>query len=411
MNIIQLASYSGNIGDNANVSGTRRVLRENIGREIQFTDLEFEWFGTDSRWARRSFDQAFVDEVNRHDLFLVGGGGFFGLTTSKTFTGTPLTIPLEILRQIKTPIVFYALGFHAMDGHVEERATRFKHYLDGLLEMDHVLVSVRNDGSRENLRWLFGDAYVSRVFVCPDGGFFSETHDSTHVELERGVRTIALQLGGDRLENRFATASSLWEKLTQKGSSRLYQAAHGVGVNAVPSSTQAFLHRLAIVFGKTLDEHSDVRIVLLPHIPSDYKMIEGFLGELGHYHARNHVTVAPYLHGDEAHAYLFDLYKKCVLTVGMRFHANVCPIGLNVPTIGLVTYSQIQALYDELGLSDRALSWDDPAFEHRLEALIQQSLSDPRALKDRYLEVNRCVRQSVDAFHQIIMDKFFYISS
>lgn len=407
MKIIQLASYSGNIGDNANVSGTRRVLRENFGRDLQFTDLEFEWFGTDPRWARRSFDQSFIDEVNRHDLFLIGGGGFFGLTTSKTFTGTPMTIPLEVLGQMKTPIVFYALGFHAMDGHVEERATKFKHYLDGLLEMDHVLVSVRNDGSLENLRRLFGDSYVSRISVCPDGGFFSETKDSTHVELETGVRTIALQLGGDRLEKRFAIDVPLWQKLAQKGSRCLYQVAHGVGMNGLPQATQTFLHQLAVVFAQTLEMHTDVRLVLVPHIPGDFKLIEGFLNELGHYHARNHVTVAPYLHGDEAQAYLFDLYKKCVLTVGMRFHANVCPIGLNVPTVGLVTYSQIGALYDELGLSDRALHWDDPLFEQRLEGFIQESLASPQVVIDRYRQVNLRVRQGVDAFHKTIMDKFF----
>ncbi len=409
MNIIQLASYSGNIGDNANVSGTRRVLRENFGRELQFTDLEFEWFGTDPRWAQRSFDGSFVEEVNRHDLFLIGGGGFFGLTTSKTCTGTPLTIPLDVLRQIKTPVVFYALGFHTMDGHVEERAAKFKAYLDGLLEMDHVLISVRNDGSRENLRRVFGDTFASRVFVCPDGGFFSETKDSIHVELEQGARTVALQLGGDRLENRFASDLPLWKKLAHKGSSRLYQLVHGVRANVLPSLTQTFLHRLVRVCTKTLDEHRDTRLVLVPHIPSDFKLIEGFLGELGHYHARNHITVAPYLHGDEAHAYLFDLYKKCVLTIGMRFHANVCPIGMNVPTVGLVTYSQIGALYDELGLSDRALHWEDPFFEQRLTGFIQESLTNPQVVTDRYREVNLRVRQMADAFHKTIMDKFFLV--
>lgn len=409
MNIIQLASYSGNIGDNANVSGTRRVLRENFGRELKFTNLEFEWFGTDPRWTRRSFDQSFVEEVNRHDLFLVGGGGFFGLTTSKTFTGTPLTIPLDVLRQIKIPTVFYALGFHTMDGQVEERAAKFKNYLDGLLEMDHVLVSVRNDGSRENLRRLFGDSYASRVLICPDGGFFCETKDSIHVELETGMRTIALQLGGDRLEKRFAMDLPLWQKLAQKGSSRLYKAVHDVVPNALPTSTQAFLRHLATVFAKILDRYDDVRVVLVPHIPSDLKLVEGFLSDLGHYHARDHVTVAPYLHGDEAQAYLFDLYRKCALTVGMRFHANVCPIGMNVPTVGLVTYSQIQALYDELGLSGRSLYWDDPAFEQQLVGLIEESLTTPQPIIDRYREVNRRVRQSVDAFHKTIMDKFFSV--
>ncbi|MBI5793784.1 polysaccharide pyruvyl transferase family protein [Candidatus Uhrbacteria bacterium] len=406
MKIIQLASYTGNIGDNANVSGTRRVLRENFGRELQFTDLEFEWFGTDPRWARRRFDQAFVEEVNRHDLFLIGGGGFFGLTTDNTSTGTPIDIPLDILRQIKTPIVFYALGFHTMDGHVEERAAKLKPYLETILEMDHVLVSVRNDGSLANLRRMFGESIASRVYVCPDGGFFTQTKNSTHVEIEGGIRSIALQLGGDRLERRFSSSSPLWETLLCKGAERLYRMAHGTTPSALPATADSFVRRLAHVFTDVLDHHTDVRVVLVPHIPSDFKMIDAFLKELGHYHARNHVTVAPYLHGQEAQTYLFNLYEQCVLTVGMRFHANVCPIGLQVPSVGLVTYEQIAALYDELRLTQRALHWDDPQFEMKLSLFVEESLGDTQAIRKQYQDVIKQVHVQADAFHRVIMDKF-----
>ena len=37
----------------------------------------------------------------------------------------------------------------------------------------------------------------------------------------------------------------------------------------------------------------------------------------------------------------------------MRFHANVCPIGLGTPTIGLVNYPQVKLLYEELNLENR----------------------------------------------------------
>ncbi|MBI4256894.1 polysaccharide pyruvyl transferase family protein [Candidatus Uhrbacteria bacterium] len=409
MKIIQLASYAGNIGDNANVSGTRRVLRENFGREIQFTDLEFEWFGTDPRWARRRFDQAFIEEVNQYDLFLIGGGGFFGLTTNKTSTGTPIDIPLDTLRQIKTPMVFYALGFHTMAGHVEERAAKFKPYLEAILDMDHVLVSVRNDGSLANLRCMFGENIASRIFVCPDGGFFTQTKESTHVELEEGTRTIALQLGGDRLERRFSSPSPLWETLLRKGTERLYRIARGITPSALPTTADLFVRRLAQVFSDVLDQHTDVRVVLVPHIPSDFKMIDAFLKELGHYHARNHATVAPYLHGQEAQTYLFNLYEQCVLTVGMRFHANVCPIGRQIPSVGLVTYEQIAALYDELGLTHRALHWDDPQFETKLLAFVEESLGDTHAIRTQYQDVIQQVRVQADTFHRVIMDKFFSV--
>ena len=39
LRIIQLAAYRGNLGDNANVVGTRRQLGRNLGVEIEYTDL------------------------------------------------------------------------------------------------------------------------------------------------------------------------------------------------------------------------------------------------------------------------------------------------------------------------------------------------------------------------------------
>jgi polysaccharide pyruvyl transferase WcaK-like protein len=56
--------------------------------------------------------------------------------------------------------------------------------------------------------------------------------------------------------------------------------------------------------------------------------------------------------------------------LGMRFHANVCALGLGIPTIGLVNYPQIQFLYEELNCLDRAFSVHEPGFSKPLRELI-----------------------------------------
>ena len=48
-------------------------------------------------------------------------------------------------------------------------------------------------------------------------------------------------------------------------------------------------------------------------------------------------------------------YRGFDLVLGMRFHANVCPIGMGVPTRGLLSYPQLDYLYDELGMKDRLI--------------------------------------------------------
>ena len=61
LRIIQLASYRGNIGDNANMSGTRRMLQANLSDyELEYTDLEYLEYEPDPRWGGKSFDDEFV---------------------------------------------------------------------------------------------------------------------------------------------------------------------------------------------------------------------------------------------------------------------------------------------------------------------------------------------------------------
>ena len=112
LKIIQLAAYRSNVGDNANIVGTRRLLNQNLGHEIEYTDLEI----TDFLWGRKTYDDQFVDLVNRHELLLIGGGGYFELTRDETCSGTPLDISVETLSRISIPIVFNALGMDTAKG-------------------------------------------------------------------------------------------------------------------------------------------------------------------------------------------------------------------------------------------------------------------------------------------------------
>lgn len=63
---LHVASFTGNIGDNANHQGTRRVLSENLG-EVNWTQLEMR----ESYWGRWSFNQEFVDMANPISLILL----------------------------------------------------------------------------------------------------------------------------------------------------------------------------------------------------------------------------------------------------------------------------------------------------------------------------------------------------
>ena len=73
-------------------------------------------------------------------------------------------------------------------------------------------------------------------------------------------------------------------------------------------------------------------------------------------------------------------YASADLVLGMRFHANVCPMALSTPTVGLNCYVQIENLYRELNLEDRAIFVGNPCFKEmtleRVNELISHEKQD-----------------------------------
>ena len=128
LKILHLASFDGNVGDNANHKGSRVFLRKNLGYDIEYTNLEIREF----YWNIRKFDEEFVQLSNQHDVVMIGGGNYFELWVENSYTGTSLNLSREILEKINSPIVFYALGCDAGQGVPEENVLKFKAFLDYL---------------------------------------------------------------------------------------------------------------------------------------------------------------------------------------------------------------------------------------------------------------------------------------
>lgn len=95
------------------------------------------------------------------------------------------------------------------------------------------------------------------------------------------------------------------------------------------------------------------------------------------------------------------------LILGMRFHSNVCSIGQNIPNIGLITYHKHGYLFDEIGLSDRALYVNDPDFFTKLLVKTKEDLTRLDEIRDQYKLVNKKLNDDVDTFHKLIRN-FLY---
>jgi len=366
LKVLQLASFEGNIGDNANMSGTRKLLKNTFfDYDLHFENLEIREF----YWKERAFDKEFISLVNSYDLFIVGGGNYFELWVEDSNTGTSIDISMQNLKLIKIPTIFYSLGCDAGQGFGNNSIKNFQKFLDYVLLSDNFLVSVRNDGSYTTINKYVGEEYAKKISHIADGGFFLETKDSFHPEIDLAQINIGINIAGDMLENRF-----------------------------INTSFDEFLVDFSTLLSRLMQENKKINLILFPHIYKDINVISKLIHCFSDSFARKRITIAPYLHGEGSSEYIFDIYKKCDLILGNRFHSNVCAIALTVPSIGLVNYPQVKYLYEELSLADRFVDVNERGYIEKLENLIKSSLQDKDEISSSYKKLVKKLELETIAF-------------
>lgn len=360
---LHLASFDGNIGDNANHNGMRRIWKDKLPVALDITELEIREF----HWKRRFFDDDFVHLCNQYDLVIIGGGNYFELWVEKSRTGTSVDIPPDMLRKIRPPIFFNALGCDPYKGAPLINIQKFKAFLDVTGRSEKYFLTVRNDGSLENVRNFLGKSYGDMMTEIPDGGFFVNVIDHYHPEIIEGIPNIIINLAGDMPEIRFPgdfTCNNFVEEFS------------------------AFLMQLF--------EHGKKNFIFVPHIFRDLSIISRVIDLLRDDVRRRFVSVAPYLHGEKSEEYIFDLYKKVDVSLGMRFHANVCSIGLSTPSIAMITYPKIFDLCKGLGISEKGLWVNKKGFTSEFLEKTILSLEEKYNIKMKYREIREQVSVEMD---------------
>jgi len=193
---LHLASFDGNIGDNANHDGFYKYLKQNKTLKFKIDELEIREF----YWKKKYFDKQFVDLVNSYDLLIIGGGNYFELWVENSPTGTSISIELELLEKIKTPILFNALGVDPGQGASEENIQKFRNFLDLLIKRKD-FISIRNDGARKAILEYVGEKYLDNIHHTVDAGFFADIPEPS--EYYKSKNYIAINVAYDMQDVRF----------------------------------------------------------------------------------------------------------------------------------------------------------------------------------------------------------------
>ncbi|MPW24782.1 hypothetical protein GC105_03125 [Alkalibaculum sp. M08DMB] len=370
MKILHIASFSGNIGDEANHLGFRKKFKENICDDVEFHEIEIRHFY--QSWGLEHFDDNFAIEANKYDLIIFGGGNFFEICWDYSSNATTIDITTKILEKIHVPILFNALGFDDGKGVCEDNVTKFGDFLNYLLEHpSKYLLSVRNDGSKKLLTKYYESKIVTQIHKVPDGGFFFKPDSNFH-PIPNTKNNVGICLACDMDSIRF-----------------------GNGYDRFLQQMSEFINGII--------KHDDKSVVFYPHIYSDIKIISDVLALIKDIHRRNNVVVAPLLNTKNFGAhYLFESYKKCELIIGMRFHSNVCAIGNTIPTIGLTSYHKHGMLYEELGMIERTVQSIDANLLDKINVLYKNTVDNSLDIRKQYEDILVNLNNEIDSFHNRI---------
>ena len=372
MKILHVASFDGNIGDIANHTGFYTSFRKYIDAQCRFDQLEMRQFY--KSWGIRKFDEKFASQANQYDLVVFGGGGFFRMHWDYSYTGTTIDINDEVLSLIKKPMLFNGMGVSDGGEAVESAILKFGNFLNKIISLEKCFVSIRNDGSSDIIKKHFGSETCKDISVVPDGGYFIIPSIRKHPEIVSGKTNIAICLGGDMPDVKFNEKEGHISRVK-------------------------FTKKFAEYCTTLLESNDNYRIIFAPHIPNDIEFIGEILTAIPDIYKRQRITVAALLNGLATDGMVtYDLYKNCDLVLGMRHHANVCSIGMNIPTIGIVTNESHKKDFDEIGLPHRCIFVNRDGFEKVLLEKTQEALQNPATLKEENREVLARVTESNEAY-------------
>jgi len=330
-----LASFHGNVGDQFNHLSFRPWLQKQTSDQLVWKEFEIR----DSYRGDRLLKPDFIEFAKSKDLIVIGGGNFFELWPENSVNGTSINLSTYDIQSIGKPVFFNSLGVDAGQGISGRARDYFKSFFESLTNNPKYFVSLRNDGSLEQLNDMGVESL--NLSVLPDAGFFySRNHQNYKENIIVGIN------------------------IAEDMSNLRYGVDNG----------EVFLQSLTKAIINLSNWNNKIQFRFFPHIYSDLAFISRLLKLLPDKIVRTDITVEKYSTREEDAIKLSIAYGECELVVATRFHANALPLGLGVPTIGLNTYPQIQKTFREIGLLDQCVSPNDGDFESKLEFLMRDAL-------------------------------------
>ncbi|MEX0450738.1 polysaccharide pyruvyl transferase family protein [Spiribacter sp. 218] len=321
MKLLHIASFVGNAGDSISHSGTTAIFGQILGERVATTRQEIRktyknYTGRD-KWR---FDRGFVRYANQFDLVVFGGGNFLDPSISTEPGGAVFNMARADLQKLATPFIFASIGCNPLGAISEGGKEALGGFLASVKEKPNVEILLRNDGSKAWASDNLGPSASSGIVQVLDSGYFYSSGGLSAPP--RSNKYFICNIGSDQVVRRFSGDTKQIEK---------------------------FYRKLARLVTTTI-EQTDSDVVFTAHVYWDIEGIYRVIQEMPAFLAREKVSVAPVVPGQEGAAALMAYYSNAQFAITMRLHSLVASITEGVAVYPIIPHDRIQKMLDSLDL-------------------------------------------------------------
>jgi len=269
--------------------------------------------------------EATVRLINEQDGSIIGGGGLLLADTNpNSISGWQWPCPAELLAEIKTPLIVFAIGYNRFRNQ-EDFSGQFTANIQALVEKS-AFFSLRNHGGIERLKKYLPEKERSRLKFqpCPTSilaKFYPALPTSRTTSQDR---TVAFNIAMDRPKLRFGTDED-----------EIFAA-----FDEILNYLRREKWRPRLYHHHCADPEAAAKLTSLK-IPLDELNLDG-----------------------KTPREVIKAYADVSLAIGMRGHAQMIPFGLGTPIYSLISHNKLQYFLDDINHPE----WGTDLQSHRLFA-------------------------------------------
>ena len=297
----------------------------NSGDTVLFklTQKLFSSYNTNIKWTNKNLWELInIDEVNSHDMLLIGGGGLMlkdQKGAEKSLSGWQFNCSSELIDMISIPIVVFGIGYNRFRRQ-EEFDSNFKDTINKLVKKS-IFFGLRNSGSLKKLTQYIENDFHEKLSIqsCPTV-IHDMIEETNHSKLKVSKQKISFNFAYDRPHFRFLNEKKVIENLVK----------FLLWINKEKYDVSICLH-------KKLD------LKIMDYIPkseqNNFNIVD--------ISSSNYENIVQY-------------YLSIDLSIGMRGHSQMIPFGLCKNIISIISHDKMKYFLEDNNLVDYGVDLDEP---------------------------------------------------